>query len=483
MTQNTPGLPNIFVFLMDAAGAKRCSVYGHHRDTTPGLRRIAAEGTLYRHCFAPAPWTIPSHASLFSGLYASEHGCDEKTLQLPDMVYSLPEILQQCGYHTVAISSNGLVTFRRGFDVFYEMDTIFFSEAYHTHRIEMMLTKKKIAGEFERLKYILQYIWEKKYFQFPFINIADRLYRKYFVNIFNKSYVATKKTFNICKNLIKKYRNNKPLFIFVNVMDAHWKYNPPSKYHTIAKLDKPSREEILKTDPFEFYLKGIAPDHLAALPLLYEEALTFLDDSVWDFYKFLKEGGILDESMFIVTSDHGEILGEHSLWGHHFSLYNEVLHIPLIVKYPAHVGQPGESAGLTQLNDLFATIMDLTQVPLPAPESSVSLLSGQRDFAVAEHFNPWLTIDGCRRRDPNFRTTRFMQPCRAIIDANLHKLVEWLDGSLEFYDLKQDVGEEQNLVRQPELQDRIGFLKQKLGELSDEQTFNALKEHLGEFAD
>ena len=480
MSHTSQGLPNIILIVMDAAGAKRCSAYGHHRDTTPGLSRIAAEGTLYKHCFAPAPWTIPSHASLFSGLYASEHGCDEKSLQLPEMVYSLPEILQQRGYHTAAISSNGLVTFRRGFDVFYEMDTISYSEDYHVNRIEMMFAKKKIASEFGRFKYLLQYIWDNKCFQFPVINIVDRLYRKNFVNIFNNSSKATKKSFDICEYLLKRHRNKKPLFIFINVMETHWKYNPPRQYQKFAELDNRERQEILKTDPFEFFVHGIPPDHLSALPLLYEEALAYVDEKIWDFYTVIKHLGLLDETLFIVTSDHGEILGEHGIWGHHFSLYNEMIHIPLIMKYPPQVAQPGEHSGVVQLNDLYATILEIADIPMPPPESSVSLLSGRRDFAIAEHFNPWLTLDGCRRRDPNFQPKGFMQPCRAIIDAELHKLVEWLDGRLELFDLKQDFGEEHNLAERPEIQAHLGRLKQKLGEISDEP-FHHLASRLEEF--
>jgi arylsulfatase A-like enzyme len=480
MPQSKEKLPNIIVILMDAAGAKRCSVYGHQRDTTPGLSRIAAEGTLYKHCFAPAPWTIPSHASLFSGLYASEHGCDEKSLQLPEMVYSLPEILQQRGYHTVAISSNSLVTFRRGFDVFYEMDTISYSEDYHINRIEMMFAKKSINSEFGRFKYLLQYIWEKKCFHFLIINILDRLYRNNFVNIFNNSSKATKKSFDICKYLLKKHRNKNPLFIFVNVMETHWKYNPPPEYHKFSQLDQKARQEILQTDPFAFFVHGISPETLSALPLLYEEALAYVDEKIWDFYNAIKDIGLLDETLFIVTSDHGEILGEHGIWGHNLSLYNEMIHIPLIMKYPPQVVQPGEHSGVVQLNDLYATILEIADIPLPPPESSVSLLSGRRDYAIAEHFNPWITVDGCRRRDPDFKPKWFMQPCRCIIDSELHKLVEWLDGRLEFFDLKQDLGEEYNLVDRPESQVRLGRLKQKLGEISDE-TFGNLTKRLGEF--
>ncbi|HEY9073365.1 MAG TPA: sulfatase-like hydrolase/transferase, partial [Desulfobaccales bacterium] len=140
-------LPNIILIIMDAATAKRCSLYGHHRDTTPGLRRIAAEGVNYKYCFAPAVWTTPSHASLFSGLYPSEHLCDEKSFQLPQVFYSLPEILQQLGYLTVGISSNSILTFQRGFEVYYELDTLFTSQRYHKTLNAIKLYKQISRGE------------------------------------------------------------------------------------------------------------------------------------------------------------------------------------------------------------------------------------------------------------------------------------------------------------------------------------------------
>jgi len=380
----------------------------------------------------------------------------------------------------MAISSNGLVTFRRGFDAFYEMDTISYSDDYHARRIETMFAKKKISSEWGRLKYILKYIFKNGCYQFPFINLADRLYRKFFVNIFEYSCKATRKTFDICKYLLKKYQREQPLFIFVNVMETHWKYKSPRKFQKFSPLDERTRQEIFQTDPFEFFVHGMPPEHLEALPLLYEEALAYADAQVWDFYCALKDMGLLEETLFIVTSDHGEILGEHGLWGHHFSLYNEVLHIPLLIRYPAGITQPGEVHGLVQLNDLYATILEVTGAPLPPPESSVSFLSEHRASAVAEHFNPWLTLNGCRRRNPDFKPRPFMQPCRAIIDAELYKLVEWLDGRVELFDLKRDFGEEHNLADRPEFQVRLQELQHKLGDISEEP-FRRLAARLGEF--
>lgn len=461
---NSQELPNIIIIIMDAAGAKHCSVYGHHRDTTPGMRRIAEESVLYQHCFAPAPWTIPSHASLMSGLYSSEHGCDEKSIQLPGVFYTLGEVLQSVGYRTVAISCNGLVSLRRGFEVFYEMDTLVFSEQYHEGRMHMKALKKADDTGVDRFRNILNYMKENNYYSYPLANMFDRLYRKFFVNIFKKSYQATERSIKIVKRLLQKYKNKQPLFIFMNLMDTHWQYNPPKNYHNIVKVDKKEMQELMTFDPFYYYIQGISDHQKEKLTLLYEQELYFVDDRLFDLYRSLDEIGVKDQTLFAITSDHGEFLGEHDLWGHYFSLYNELVHIPLVVKYPAAVGLKGESANPVQLHDLYATIMDLAGVPIPAPESSQSLLSDPREYAFAEHLNPSLGIAACRRRAADFQVKPFMQPCRCIIDRDLYKLVEWADGRLELYDLKADYAEAQDLIARPEQQDRAGRLKQVMEE-------------------
>lgn len=462
---NSKKLPNIIVIIMDAAGAKHCSVYGHHRDTTPGMRKIAKEGVLYKYCFAPAPWTIPSHASLMSGLYSSEHGCDEKSIQLPGVFYTLGEILHNVGYRTVAISCNGLVSLRRGFEVFYEMDTLVFSERYHEGRMYMKSIKKASDKGTDRLMNILNYMNENNYYSYPLFNIFDRIYRKFFVNIFKKSYKATERSIKIVKRLLQKYKNKQPLFIFMNLMDTHWQYNPPKNYHNIIKLDKKEMQELMTFDPFYYYIQGISDHQKEKLTLLYEQELYFLDDRLFDLYRYLDEIGVKDETLFVITSDHGEFLGEHDLWGHYFSLYNELIHIPLVVKYPASVDLRGEFANPVQLHDLYGTIMDLVGVPIPAPESSKSMLSSTpREYAFAEHLNPSLGIAACRRRADDFQVKPYMQPCRCIIDRDLHKLVEWADGRLELYDLKADYAEANDLIALAEQQSRAEHLKQTMEE-------------------
>ena len=456
-------LPNIILVVMDTAAARRCSVYGHARETTPGLAQIARDGTLYHSCFATSAWTIPSHLSLFSGLYPSELGLEDKTIQVPEVFYTLPEMLQHLGYHTVGISCNGLVGHQRGFDVFFEMDTPFFSEGYHKDKFDTKFIKQATDKELGRLWYFLKYIIQEKRFLFPMQNVLERLYKKHCVDLYHKTSGATERTFKLSEHLIKKYQGKKPLFLFINLMETHWKYNPPLSYHNIINISKQEREKLYQYDHQDYYIKEISPEIMSQIYLLYEQSLSFLDKKLLDFYRFLEAQGVKDNTLLAVTSDHGEALGEHGLWGHIFSLYNEILQIPLVVKYPAGVAPPGESRVLSQLHDLFATILEVVEAPFPLPESSRSLLSGDREYAFAEHYQN-IGLAAIRKQIPDYQPQPFMLPCRCIIDGDFFKLIEWADGRLELYDLNQDFEEAHNLSEVPDLAPRVQALQKAMVE-------------------
>ena len=202
---------------------------------------------------------------------------------------------------------------------------------------------------------------------------------------------------------------------------------------------------------------------MSKIYLLYEQGLHFLDEKLLDFYRFLEAAGLKDNTLLVVTSDHGEALGEHGLWGHIFGLYNEVLQIPLVVKYPEGLAAPGESRRLSQLHDLFATILEVVGAPFPMPESSRSLLSGDRQYAFAEHYQN-IGLAAIRKQVPDYQPRPFMLPCRCVIDGEFFKLIEWADGRLELYDLNQDFEESRNLSGVADLLPRVEALQKVMME-------------------
>lgn len=463
---NNDRRPNIILIVMDTAAARRCSVYGHGRETTPGLERIAREGVLYHSCFATSAWTIPSHLSLFSGLYPSEVGSEGHGNQVPEVFHTLPEVLQQLGYHTVGISCNGLVGHQRGFDVFYEMDTPFFSEGYHQDKYNTQFIRRATNRELGRLWYHLRYIFQKKRYLFPVQNVLERLYKKYCMDLYYKTSGATERTFKIAQHLIKKYQGKKPLFLFLNLMETHWKYNPPLSWNNIINIPLNERRDLYQYDHQDFYIQNLPPETMEKIYLLYEQGLYFLDRKLADFYDFLEVQGVKDDTLLAVTSDHGESLGEHGLWGHLFGLYNEILQIPLVIKYPAGLAGVGESRRLAQLNDLFATLLEVAQSPLPWPESSRSLLSASREQVFAEHYQN-VGLEAIKKRVPDYQPRPYMQPCRCVIDGEYFKLIEWADGRVELYDLHHDFEESRDLSQVPGQSPRVRALhrlmQEKLG--------------------
>jgi arylsulfatase A-like enzyme len=444
-------LPHIVLVIMDSVAAKRCSVYGHQRRTTPGLERLAGEGVLYRHCFSPSSWTLPSHVSLFSGLYPRDHGCNIRGgAVFPNNYYTLAEILRGAGYRTIGISSNGFMSrdfnFNCGFDEFYEMGTLFNTDRFRRMRRAIRIHRRKyIKTDLAEVAYILRESLNHKYYSYPFKHLVDRIYRKSLGNILRKSSYATERALRLAKRMLKKYQQ-RPNFIFINFMEAHVSYNPPRKYHNIITMNR---------------------DEADLSQLLHEQEIAYLDDRLSDLYTFLKKLGLAEQTLFIVTSDHGDGFGEHGLFGHVFGAYNELVHIPLIVKYPAAFGLQGESRDLVQLHDLFTTLLEVAGSPVPGPESSRSLLSETRAFALVENLETAFAIPRTmRQKGPNSWVPQSLQPCLALVDRDLHKLIYWADGRRELYDLKGDYGETLNLEQHPAYRSKADLLERKLAELS-----------------
>ncbi len=454
----SPRLPHIILVVLDTTGARRCSAYGHSRPTTPGLEAIAREGVLYRSCFATAPWTIPSHLSLFAGLYPSDLGLGEHDTRVPEVFHTLPEVLSLMGYHTVGISCNGLVGHQRGFSVFYDMDTPIFSEGYHRDKLRTRFIKEATDRELGRLGLFLKYIVRNRRFFFPWQNLWERLYKKYWGNLYERTAGATRRTFKIARLLLKKYQDKQPLFLFLNLMETHWKYNPPLSYRNIIHVSPKERRKLFQYDHQDFYIHPIPDELMEKIYLLYEQSLFFVDQELFEFYRHIKAMPFKERTLLIITSDHGEALGEHGLWGHMFGLYNEILQVPLVVQYPGGLVPPGEDRRLAQLSDLFATILEVVDSPLPVPESSRSLLSARREYAFAEHYRN-VGLEAIRKRVPDFRPRPVMTPCRCVIDEEFFKLIEYADGRLEMYDLNRDFEEQRDLSRDPELGPRLRTLQ------------------------
>jgi len=477
-------LPNIILILCDTLGAKHMSLYGYERKTTPNLEKLVErEGwAVYTRCFAPASWTPPSHVSLFTGLYPSEHGTHGGNFFLNPGLNTIAILLQQVGYFTVALSNNNMVSrffkFDTGFSQFWEMWHLFPLDRFDeiNKKIKNLNSRKK-----RLLKVLSSFLQTKedKYIKFLINSLCIKIYKL----LWRKNYSVvwdttpfTKKTFKQLSKLIPSI--SKPYFIFVNLMQTHGKYNPPSLYRGkfSASLEHPNFKKMYQSEEiwFEYYLKNPDwQDYLEYLKALYDEEILFLDDILAKFIQFLKTQKEYDNTTIIITSDHGELFGEHGHVHHVFTTYNELTHVPLLIKYPKDYNIKGEINNLTQLHDLYSTFFDLANIPFPAPISSKSLLSNEkRKIAISQLIDVNFKIKGLKKRNPNFVPMDFMQPLMSIITEDFWKITKRLDGHIEVYNLNNDLYETRDLSNDNHYSKKITKLKELINLLEKATGFD-----------
>jgi arylsulfatase A-like enzyme len=451
-----PRLPNIVLIVCDTLGAKHMSVHGYERRTTPQLERMAEDDgfAVYDRCLAPASWTIPSHVSLFTGLYPSEHNVGDDRVCMPGNMYSLPEILRSMGYSTFGVTSNSLVSrllnFERGFDQFYEMWHLFNSEDFLTVEQEFSRFKKEVKGELRRFLALLRLASSHGAYTFLLKKFIDSTYKKRYP-ILKNSVHATLRTISTAKKIVNSGNAQKPFFLFLNIMETHSQYDPPPGIKAFGEVGRKEREEALKRYEWHHYVHShFSAETFEILNVLYDREVLFLDSVLWDFYSFLKARNSLDNTVFIITSDHGELIGEHGQVNHIFTLYNELLHVPLLVKFPKDVDLAGHKNTLVQLHDLFSTLTDMAGSPMPTPEGSHSILSStSRKIAYSQLLSCDHTVHKFRRANPSFALKDFMQPHKSLVTDDMMKIIRRADGQEELYDLNKDFYETQDLSDDP----------------------------------
>jgi arylsulfatase A-like enzyme len=417
--------PSILLITMDTVRADRTSLYGYMRDTTPNLREFAKTATLYTHAFSTSDFTLPTHASLFTGLYPNWSGAlaplnpDERHVAdplRPDKI-TLAQILSSQGYWTAESAANfGFLApwtgLTRGFAVsdfpqpltispdrrpFYLYATArrLLSLVVNTARFEKILpSASDINGR------VLQFLDAAKTAGAPF-------------------------------------------FLFVNYMDAHTPYVPDPPYdkrypgldphiapHQISPLE-------IQVDSGKHELTAREKNHLSAQ---YDGGIAEEDAAIGALLKRLRDLGLYDDMLIVVTADHGDTLGEHGLMDHFLGfVYQELIHVPLAIKYPHERGASRSDELVSQV-DLLPTVLDLLGRK-PNPE-----LQGRSLLRPAPADGPTVFSQGTRDALVGAGNPRFTGMRRAILRGS-SKLIEWSAGPPELYDIDADPTESHNLYR------------------------------------
>lgn len=268
--------PNIVLISLDTLRADHLGIYGYRRKTSPFIDELASKGAVFTKAVSPSSWTLPVHVSLLTGLYPSTHGV---TLSAGETISPstplISETLKAHGYSTIAITGDGYVSsaygFSRGFDTF---------QSYRNKNID----KREIPSA----------------------------------------------TWKHAAGLVENLPTDKPIFYFIHTYDIHCPYSPPGKYFTM--FHSPSTQSIDAGKCGVHYNK-LDLNQAQATYLLdrYDGGIRWTDDGFKYFLDKVKDRLNLDNTIFVITSDHGEEFLEHGRIGHQFSLYWELLHVPLLV--------------------------------------------------------------------------------------------------------------------------------------------------------
>ncbi len=358
---------NVLFVVLDTVRKDRLTVYDDDRETTPHLAGFAEEAAVFEQAVAPAPWTLPVHASMFTGQYPSQHGATQEDPYLEGAA-TLAESLSAAGYDTACYSSNAWITsytnLTAGFD---DHDNFF-----------QIMPSELLSGP-------LATLWKTMNDNDALRGIADRL-----VQVGNKLHEhfaeeggGDTKTPQVIDRTIDFIDDSEDFFAFINLMDAHLPYHPPDEYAEQFAPGVDSTEVCQNSKEYNSGARDIDDEEWADIRGLYDAELAHIDDQLDRLFSHLKETGQWDDTTVVVCADHGELFGEHGLYGHEFGIYDPLVNVPLMVKHPDI--EPGrDDETLVELVDLYHTILDATDAtgqgePL---QSARSLLSADyRAFA------------------------------------------------------------------------------------------------------
>ena len=427
--------PNILLLVLDAGRVDHLSCYGYEKQTTPFMDQVASEGVLFENAISPAVWTVPSHASLFTGMYLSGHGLRGRQLRLRDDIPTLAGFLGSHGYQTAAITANSLIShatgLARGFTDLIDAT--------------VMVQGESLAGWQKRVNSLYQraYYGRRPSQGSWYDSGAWRLNRE-------------------MKRWLGKWQKldgKRPFFIFANYMEPHLKYFPPRAFR--EKFLTPAQRKRWKqvNQNAWKYMSGdvtMTDSDFEILTALYDAEMAYVDMRIGQMIDFLRQRKILDETMVIITSDHGENLGDHQMMDHQYCVYDTLAHVPLLVRYPAAFAAGVRESALVQSVDIFATVARLLgqeDNPRLQQLQGRSLLAGDierngRQFAITEYLAPQLHSFKRESVDANARFDRQLRAIR----SHTHKYIWASDRDDELYDLQNDPDETNNIIQaEPEI--------------------------------
>lgn len=337
MTASTPGIKNVVVILADTLRASHLKCYGHYRDTSPNIDKLGAEGVLFEMAFSVSPWTRTSVVSLFTGLHPCAHGVQDRNDGASDELVTMAELFKARGFATGAFVTN--VNATKPFNVQQGFDHAVF---------------------FDRKEFFAANPGRKDPGYVPIEGMMPE-------------------TFKWLDAV-----GGKPFFLYFHCTDPHYNYLPPPPYDIWSREKESARRAAQNLPPLkpDEWIEGNPLDR-------YDGAIRYTDEYVGLLFEYFRTRGMLDDTLFVFTADHGEEWADHGAMGHGHTLYDEMLHVPLIFRHPSL--SPARRSETVRLIDVLPTMIELCGLDAGAApriqgRSLVPMLNGKPDPKPEEQF-------------------------------------------------------------------------------------------------
>src|SRR5712691_1144178 len=402
MTHASGRKPNIVLLGVDSLRADHMSCYGYPRLTTPHIDRFAQGGTLFERTYSPHIPTTPAYSSMLTGMdcFSTQVVALRHRGPLRPEVRTLPEILQHAGYATTCVGFSGNPA-SRGFDKY--------------------------------LNYTGWGSWNE-----------------------GRSPKAENLNEVAIPELDRLVAEDQPFFLFLRHMDPHAPYLPPAPYERMfyhgneSDPTNKSMEPVMAFKPFcDFFASWMPPgisdkDYVIAQ---YEGAVAYLDSCLQTIFTALKSLGILENTIVVINGDHGETLYDHDCWFDHHGMYDNVLHVPQIIRYPAKLPQGVRIKGYNQHKDLMPTLLELAGLPQNKIKWASDLRFDGRSLLpmiegkVASHESEFYITECTWMRKHGWRTPHWK--LMIALEPDFH-----FKPDIELYNLIEDPEENLNLAKQ-----------------------------------
>jgi len=423
------GTPNVLLIALDTTRADHLSTYGYGRETSPNLTALSKDALNFTQARSPAQWTVPGHASMFTGMYPSRHGAHyagdwtsgpkiygrKRVLPLPEDRTTLAEVLRDRGYVTGGFAAN-FANLDRGFGM---------AQGFMHYEDHPGLL-------FRPVPHVVRFV---------------QRFRPAFCK---KPFRSAQEINEAALDWLGKAPAGRPFFVFLNYLEPHhWLAPPP---YDLWSRDLPHARQLA--------LKGLfthkVPVHLTDeeqkfIIANYDGQVLAMDAALGELMDTLKARGSYENTLIVVTADHGELLGEHQIVGHGGRMmYEGLLHIPMVVKMPGKDRPRGDRTDRVQLVDVLPTVLTTIGAPFPDGVQGEPVQHVTHETVAEEHINPEFVAQ--------FGDV-YNRALRVYYDGPF-KLISTSRGDRFLFNLTSDPNEDQNIASQDP--QRVAEMEQRL---------------------